>query len=943
MRYWLYQDSRIFGPFSAEDLASTPGVGPRSLVCEADSSGASESDWREAGAVLELSGGPVAVAEAAGGKAESGFYDFQRGAHSFFDSAWPSDEWTQTLMSDPNFAALWPPLGGLSTEEFTSYERDRMSEMEERLGKLKAELREYETHQKKFREELREKERLLEEKEQALEELRRRLESKAAGGLEAPALERLRREAFVEKAPPSPARGEQAAPPRTALPEAPSLPELPKIKPRKQEEPAPLPARGEAAAPPRAALPEAPPLPARGEAAALARTTLPEAPPLPARGEAAALARTTLPEAPPLQAPEELELPEPEPLGTGASAAAAPSPARGETTAPARKALPEAPPSAVLDQPSEPQPEEAIPPQTAPAEISAGQAAPEPSAQITEEAVAAPQALPPPVAEAVEEPAEASAAPAERMPLDTPPPAQIQQPQAAQAEPQQRMESALPDVSRAPETEAAAGAADDQVWDFAPELTPLKSTTDLPPAMDFDVPRTVIFSSAPDGALEMSQAAAPAFQATAYDSAADTPGYPTVIPAMQGEGFQAPGEPAGVPAFDPSEQLPEGAPPQPMPFGAEQDFPQGEEQGIVMGPPSEAVVIPGFGGEPGEQTGAADIFSGGTPASIPLTGPAGAAPQDMPANLWSTPTPVADIPAARPFDDLFATRPTPVPSALRTPADASVPETKKKRRSKGFLIILGVSVAVLIGVAFFFLRNPKDIQTMFTMGPQKKESQAQGSAAGPEGPQAPAQPKQGARQAAQTQKEGQQQSPQAQQQPSGPEPQQNPAPAQPAKPQAGGRDFIRDESIQSIEFVKNHYLDKERGTINQWLQYSFQTTSDNATAWDAGGISSAIYVVTYSVKRGTKVKFKYNFEVDLAKKTIIGRNQEALSLLNSGKPVSAKPHGGASLPSQRTPKGSAKAEDEQAPLPDESELESNRRQGGARFNNPGADTVNLSP
>jgi len=454
----------------------------------------------------------------------------------------------------------------------------------------------------------------------------------------------------------------------------------------------------------------------------------------------------------------------------------------------------------------------------------------------------------------------------------------------------------------------------------------------------------------------------PAFQPEPFGSAEETQKYPTVIPAAGGAGgFQAAAEqPAGVPAFMSLPEAPGGEAPAPF-FTAAPEA--GQEQGIALGQPSDAVVIPGFGGELGEPPSPADIFATGTQTPIPLTAQSPAGQPDMPANLWTNSPQVTEIPAARPFDELFATHPTPVPTALQSAPESTAPEAKPKKKfqSKGFLVVLGSSVGVLALVAFFFLHNPRDIVQMFNMGPQKKGHPAAEAAAAagqqprPAGQQAAGaaqgQPAQAAQaQSAQSQAPNRTLFPQPETPSVAAAGQARPAPAQDAKPQAPSRDFIPNENIRAVEFVKDYRLDKEHGTISQWLQYSFQSTAENTANWSAGAISSTIYVVTYRVSYRGKLKYTYNFEVDLAQKTIVGKNPEAVSLLNSGKPVSAKPQ---SAPQRRpqaraskSPKPAVKAqqaEDEPSPLPDESELETGGRQGGSRFNNPGADTVTLSP
>ncbi len=39
MRYWVYQGTRILGPFHREGLSSVAGLTSDSLVCQADASG----------------------------------------------------------------------------------------------------------------------------------------------------------------------------------------------------------------------------------------------------------------------------------------------------------------------------------------------------------------------------------------------------------------------------------------------------------------------------------------------------------------------------------------------------------------------------------------------------------------------------------------------------------------------------------------------------------------------------------------------------------------------------------------------------------------------------------------------------------------------------------------------------------------------------------------
>lgn len=54
MRYWLYSNGNMSGPFEAEELFVNPEFSPESMVCEASRSGASPQDWQRAASVPEL-------------------------------------------------------------------------------------------------------------------------------------------------------------------------------------------------------------------------------------------------------------------------------------------------------------------------------------------------------------------------------------------------------------------------------------------------------------------------------------------------------------------------------------------------------------------------------------------------------------------------------------------------------------------------------------------------------------------------------------------------------------------------------------------------------------------------------------------------------------------------------------------------------------------------
>ncbi|MDX6769865.1 MAG: hypothetical protein SF051_10055, partial [Elusimicrobiota bacterium] len=55
MKYWVYKDSRIMGPYDREAFAGLPGVDASTLVSVGDS-GAGEGDWKLAGEIPDLAG-----------------------------------------------------------------------------------------------------------------------------------------------------------------------------------------------------------------------------------------------------------------------------------------------------------------------------------------------------------------------------------------------------------------------------------------------------------------------------------------------------------------------------------------------------------------------------------------------------------------------------------------------------------------------------------------------------------------------------------------------------------------------------------------------------------------------------------------------------------------------------------------------------------------------
>jgi hypothetical protein len=74
LKYWVYKDSRILGPFEKDAFAGLPGVDSSTLVCAGESAAAGEGDWRPAGDVSDLAALTVdAGASWRGGESSSTF------------------------------------------------------------------------------------------------------------------------------------------------------------------------------------------------------------------------------------------------------------------------------------------------------------------------------------------------------------------------------------------------------------------------------------------------------------------------------------------------------------------------------------------------------------------------------------------------------------------------------------------------------------------------------------------------------------------------------------------------------------------------------------------------------------------------------------------------------------------------------------------------------
>lgn len=346
---------------------------------------------------------------------------------------------------------------------------------------------------------------------------------------------------------------------------------------------------------------------------------------------------------------------------------------------------------------------------------------------------------------------------------------------------------------------------------------------------------------------------------------------------------------------------------------------------------------------------------GATPEPIPLGDPGGIATPmpsmgqpDLPSTIMqglgvagnATPfpfgqqTPLPRLPGQETggFDAaLTASRPIPsspgqpplVPATAATkPSMAG--RLKDAFRSKKFLIILAIAVVALAGILAMFLRNPKQLAKTVDMAPDQK---AQGSfdvqgGATPDG-SAP-------RAASPFQRRPDDAGPNPA---AAPEPKQLPPARVAQEPAPKGRDFVSDQRVEAMEFVKNYKLDESRGTVGAWLQYSF-LGPDTTPEWSAGAIEKSVWFVQYNVfkgapgGRGRKPTYSFRFEVDLAKQSLKGANPSAQEMLSSGRPQAPKP---SRRPARKRRAGGSEVE----PLPGDDDLEGSPGSGGTGFNNPG--------
>ncbi len=303
------------------------------------------------------------------------------------------------------------------------------------------------------------------------------------------------------------------------------------------------------------------------------------------------------------------------------------------------------------------------------------------------------------------------------------------------------------------------------------------------------------------------------------------------------------------------------------------------------------------------------------PSALPPLTPQGLPPVTMAYSISPGVGPATPIPFASPT-------PQPEPESTTGGRDLisrlAKPETapsqkSKPRRARMIAMVVGggLVIAVLVGIWGFFLRDDAGTKEMFQAGKgdlplegEGEEAMGQGASVPPSGesrvdPGAPASKELGR------------------------------GPAVPAAPAVGAAE---DPSPAAIELVKSHPLDSERGTVGQWLEYSFAANPGDAAreAWTAGGLDSTTYSVEYKVTPAAagglpQAPIHYVFEVDLARRSVSGRNPAAKELLapkapsrpdKAPKPAKARKPAKPAVVSRPAPARTSPA----LPLPDDSEL-----------------------
>jgi hypothetical protein len=325
-----------------------------------------------------------------------------------------------------------------------------------------------------------------------------------------------------------------------------------------------------------------------------------------------------------------------------------------------------------------------------------------------------------------------------------------------------------------------------------------------------------------------------------------------------------------------------------------------------------------FGGLPQPSEAASSFMTGTfpqTPTITPEQAPAASVPSDFSSGAWvAEPTPSAQEILAR------LAKPEPEPTT-----QAPLPT----RSSKPFILGAGILLTVLGSVGLLFLRHPKDLKQMTELGDGRARL--------------------------------------------GAEPVDEPIrlpPSQDVNSSDHGSGATPESSVaapqvkldEAIKMVKDFPLDGDRGTVGQWLQYSYTATPDSGQeSWSANETAEKTYLVEYRFTPSARgaAEIHYLFEADMARGFVMGKNSDAQSMLAGGSPAreesSAKTPQAPSVnkrrasvrrkaaqasapPAREQNQESAPKDVEPLPLPADGELHPPTENDGSF----GADTVNSS-
>ncbi|MBI5241715.1 MAG: hypothetical protein HY926_14675 [Elusimicrobia bacterium] len=416
------------------------------------------------------------------------------------------------------------------------------------------------------------------------------------------------------------------------------------------------------------------------------------------------------------------------------------------------------------------------------------------------------------------------------------------------------------------------------------------SEPEIPPAPK-GRPRRVVKVSAPQSLRKVTRASQPA------SPPADKVPTPDIsAPAIQPPSLPGP---ALKPAENPYDWGPQAAPaPAPAEPGAPPATVVPSFMPSLSVPPQPVLSPPPLSAPPSQTL---------QPPPVPSLTPAATPHMTMAFSAGSESAPPATGPA------IMSPPPSAGPSTAQVlaklakpaPAKTEPPKAPPKSRGRTMIIVIVAATAVVAGAGWFLLfRDSSGLKTAMQMDSGRPPLGSEAADL-----PAPAQPK-----------------PQA-----APQPQAEPAPQAPLPaPEPPPAETPRDERPAAIALVKDFPLDGDRGTVGQWLQYSFAASPGAADTekWDAGAYEETTYAVKYTAQPTGKDAITYLFEADVARKTVKGMNEAARKMLAGGTPVRGRAAAKArpAQPRKRTPPRRAPApppppkEVPLLPLPTDDEL-----------------------